>query len=352
MGHGEATACPAQTTPVPAKALKGGGGGSSEFGRLGKMQTVAMRSSAGQEFASLSPTRCNSPSGGWTVISHPSPPPASLSPIGSGCGSSRGGKRRFFGLSETAEAEAQGVTNAARRGDAMSGASTAAYSASAAAAGGAGSPNGIAAASPNGVAAAASPDGVAAAASPDGVAAAASPGRVAGALAGAPGGAAGVAEASDGRSGLAEGKGTGGAGGDCGGSGGGREGKEFIDAHRMVVSLRSDPMRAMLRSGMRETFATDALVKDIRAPVFSALLTYIYTDTLQLDKPADIMELLVVANQYTLTDLVSLCEGFLQGVMDEENACNLYHYADALGMPTFEHRVLTFILRNWSKVVR
>lgn len=50
-------------------------------------------------------------------------------------------------------------------------------------------------------------------------------------------------------------------------------------------------------AGMKETFATEALVKDIRAPVFKALLTYIYTDTLQLEKPEDIMELLVVANQ-------------------------------------------------------
>lgn len=56
--------------------------------------------------------------------------------------------------------------------------------------------------------------------------------------------------------------------------------------------------------------------------------------------------------QYTLTDLVSLCEGFLQGVLDEENACHLYHYADALGMPTFEHRVLTFMIRNWWKISR
>lgn len=48
---------------------------------------------------------------------------------------------------------------------------------------------------------------------------------------------------------------------------------------------------------MKETFATEALVKDIRPPVFSALLTYIYTDTLQLEKPEDIMELLVAANQ-------------------------------------------------------
>lgn len=48
---------------------------------------------------------------------------------------------------------------------------------------------------------------------------------------------------------------------------------------------------------MRETFASVCLLKDIRPPVFSALLTYIYTDTLQLRRPEDITELLVVANQ-------------------------------------------------------
>ena len=48
---------------------------------------------------------------------------------------------------------------------------------------------------------------------------------------------------------------------------------------------------------MKETFDRDALVKDIRPSVFSSLLTYIYTDNLQLERPQDIMELLVVANQ-------------------------------------------------------
>ncbi len=48
---------------------------------------------------------------------------------------------------------------------------------------------------------------------------------------------------------------------------------------------------------MKETFASVCLLKDIRPPVFSALLTYIYTDTLQLRRPEDITELLVVANQ-------------------------------------------------------
>lgn len=57
------------------------------------------------------------------------------------------------------------------------------------------------------------------------------------------------------------------------------------------------PYCFLLRPGMKETFASVCLVKDIRPPVFSALLTYIYTDTLQLQRPEDITELLVVANQ-------------------------------------------------------
>lgn len=39
------------------------------------------------------------------------------------------------------------------------------------------------------------------------------------------------------------------------------KGKDFVDAHRMVVSLRSDPMRAMLRSG--ETLDAVAVFRPI-----------------------------------------------------------------------------------------
>ncbi|CAM9619256.1 unnamed protein product [Ectocarpus sp. 6 AP-2014] len=229
------------------------------------MQSVVMRSSAGREWES---SRSVSPKNGWAVITPPLAPSCSLSPLGSGHRSAAGGKRRFFGLSETAEAEAEAAAVKAEL------------------------------------------------------------------------------EGGRRRGGVVADKVPAPPAGEGGGA------KDSIDAHRALLSLRSDPMRAMLRSGMRESFTMDVLVKDIRPAVFTALLTYLYTDTLQLQRPEDITELLVVANQYTLTDLLSLCEGFLQGVLDDENASHLYHYADALGMPTFEHRCLTFILRNWRKVVR
>eukprot|EP00903_Cladosiphon_okamuranus_P011781 g11074.t1 len=215
---------------------------SNRVSRRRNVPSVVLRSSAGQGWDTCSPSRSLSPLGGWSIINRP----ASCSPLGPGHRSAAGGRRRFFGLSEAAEAEAE---------------------------------------------AAMQPEGEKAVEGEKATAPARDEVLATSTL---------VAEKSG--SGVGAGKGT-----------------PVMDAHRFLLSLRSDPMRAMLRSGMKETFASVCLVKDIRPPVFSALLTYIYTDTLQLERPEDITELLVVANQYALTDLLSLCEGFLQGVLDEEN---------------------------------
>lgn len=95
--------------------------------------------------------------------------PSSYSPLGSGHRSSAGGRRRFFGLSETAEAEAEAAALLAKRSEAAGGKG-------AAAARGEGTPTMV-------------------------------------------------------------GKSDSGAQKHC------------IEAHRFLLSLRSDPMRAMLRSG-------------------------------------------------------------------------------------------------------
>lgn len=72
------------------------------------------------------------------------------------------------------------------------------------------------------------------------------------------------------------------------------------------MSLPTLLARVMVLSfdaGMKESFATHTLVKDVRPPIFYSLLTYLYTDTLQLDCPEDIMELLVVANQVKVAEM-------------------------------------------------
>lgn len=111
----------------------------------------------------FSPARCVSPAGGWSIINRPS----SCSPLGSGHRSAAGGRRRFFGLSEAAEAEAEAAAMRAD-GEACKG---------------------------------------------------------------------GAATRGEGPSTPTAGKRTGAAG------------NHVIDAHRFLLCLRSDPMRAMLRSG-------------------------------------------------------------------------------------------------------
>lgn len=57
------------------------------------------------------------------------------------------------------------------------------------------------------------------------------------------------------------------------------EGDE-LPAHRIVLTARSPVFHALLNSGMRE--GAEGLVKleDVRAPVFRALLHFVYTDAL------------------------------------------------------------------------
>lgn len=114
-------------------------------------------------------SRSVSPLGGWSIINRP----ASYSPLGPGHRSAAGGRRRFFGLSEAAEAEAEAAMLAE---------------------GGGGG----------------------------------------GEKAAAPVRDEGMATSGAEKSGSAVGAGT---------------GNPVIDAHRFLLSLRSDPMRAMLRSG-------------------------------------------------------------------------------------------------------
>lgn len=121
----------------------------------------------------FSPSRSVSPLGGWSIINRVE---HHQSPLGPGHRSAAGGRRRFFGLSEAAEAEAEAAMRAEGEGEK-----------------------------------------------------AASPARDEG-----------TATSTS----VAEKRGSGvGAG------------NPVIDAHRFLLSLRSDPMRAMLRSGKSNSLA-------------------------------------------------------------------------------------------------
>jgi len=62
------------------------------------------------------------------------------------------------------------------------------------------------------------------------------------------------------------------------------EGEE-LPAHRIVLTARSPVFHALLNSGMREGAEGVVKLEDVRAPVFRALLHFVYTDALPQARP-------------------------------------------------------------------
>lgn len=104
-----------------------------------------------------------------------------------------------------------------------------------------------------------------------------------------------------------------------------------VYAHRCILSNRSDHFRAMFHSGMRESFAQEITLRDIRHPVFLALMNYIYTDTVADVDPAMAIELYVAADCYTLSRLQGLCELVVVKGISVDNAATMLTTAHQLG---------------------
>ncbi|CAL5011120.1 unnamed protein product [Urochloa decumbens] len=89
-------------------------------------------------------------------------------------------------------------------------------------------------------------------------------------------------------------------------------------AHKMVLATRSPVFRAELYGPMREGGSEPIVVEDIQPDVFSALLHFIYTDSLPDfdDLKADdyvemIRHLLVAADRYAMERLKLMCQSIL-----------------------------------------
>lgn len=75
---------------------------------------------------------------------------------------------------------------------------------------------------------------------------------------------------------------------------------------------------------MQESKTKAIVIQEISNEVFCLLLQYLYTD--EIDRYAsldDVIELLMLANQYNLSRLVQLCESLLTKKVDTTNVIPL-----------------------------
>ncbi|KAF7067602.1 hypothetical protein CFC21_073470 [Triticum aestivum] len=110
-------------------------------------------------------------------------------------------------------------------------------------------------------------------------------------------------------------------------------GGETFSAHRLVLAARSPVFRAELFGLMKEGATTGAIrIHDIKAEVFNALLTFIYTDALpamdQQEESAMAQHLLVAADRYALERLKLICEDKLCNCIDTSSVATILALAE------------------------
>jgi speckle-type POZ protein len=108
---------------------------------------------------------------------------------------------------------------------------------------------------------------------------------------------------------------------------------EPFSAHRSVLAARSPVFRAQFCGPMKEGTSTEAIrIDDMEARVFSALLSFIYTDALpemkQDEESAMAQHLLVAADKYGLDRLKLICEDRLSSDIDTSSVATILALAE------------------------
>jgi hypothetical protein len=84
--------------------------------------------------------------------------------------------------------------------------------------------------------------------------------------------------------------------------------------------------RALFTNGMNETTDRIVDIHDIHSDMMSLIIDYAYTRDVPLNEN-NIYELLPVANQLQVLDLIELCEKYFDGRLTPENVLGIREFA-------------------------
>lgn len=105
---------------------------------------------------------------------------------------------------------------------------------------------------------------------------------------------------------------------------------QIFHCHKCILMCRSSKFRAMFESEMQES-ATNRVEVPTPSSVFSKLLTWIYTSAVKMPETVEgVCQLLLLADEYFLSDLQVRCEDDLVGKIEPENVVSVMVAAQSL----------------------
>ena len=107
----------------------------------------------------------------------------------------------------------------------------------------------------------------------------------------------------------------------------------------------------MFYGGLAET-RREIKIPDVQPEAFSALLSYMYTDVVQLTSFELVCDICYAANKYLLADLVEECTEYLWRDVNSRNACRALEFASLFEEPALEEKALHVITHQTADIVQ
>lgn len=128
-------------------------------------------------------------------------------------------------------------------------------------------------------------------------------------------------------------------------------GKVKISANSHRLSEASSVFKSMFESDMLEKKNGKVEITDIEPKIFKQMLYFINFSKISFDEVDDLLKLIVAADKYTLTNLVSICEKRLSESLTPENAIDVLVTADMTNAKTLKKKSMKFIFDTKRLVV-
>eukprot|EP00051_Salpingoeca_urceolata_P015759 m.205881 g.205881 ORF g.205881 m.205881 type:complete len:636 (-) comp18492_c1_seq6:1159-3066(-) len=129
---------------------------------------------------------------------------------------------------------------------------------------------------------------------------------------------------------------------------GAKDGTKF-SAHRVVLAAQSDFFRALFRSGAWKEQREGCTTLDTDADTLQGVLTYLYFGTLDITCQ-NVQDVLMLASLLGVSRLVDLCETFMVGHVDGDNALGLRALARHFDMAQLLKRASDFVRAKFVAV--
>jgi len=124
-----------------------------------------------------------------------------------------------------------------------------------------------------------------------------------------------------------------------------RDGRGEIEypAHKAVLASRSAYFRALFLSEFRERSQSRLPLEDITPEQLVALLNFIYADDWMVEDQEFALEMIPIADRFSVLDLKRLCERTLICTMSVDNVARIFALADRYACNRLRSRALLFM---------